>query len=208
MSLEADARAIRNRVVKNLNFGVARGLTATAKFASEKMQQQLSTIFDRPTPFTQRAIGFQSASKGKLEARVFVRDVQAQYLQMQETGGVRRRMPGKPITLAVGQRLNQYGNISRGAIARQRQRDDVFFASGRDSRTSHLPPGLYQRKKAGVRKRKGVKGKGQLKLLVAYEPEGKYKPRFRFQERVTKIAQAKLRANIETSIAEAMRTMR
>lgn len=209
---------MRDKVSRNLNFGIARGLTSAAKFSAEKMQQQLPAIFDRPTPFTQRAIGFQPASKSKLEARVFVRDVQAKYLMRQEQGGIRRPEPGSPINLAVGQRLNQYGNISRGAISRLRSKPNVFV-SKQKGKTKHLTPGIYER--VGVRSKKGLgskrgrpittgkgKQKTRLNLLVAFERQAKYQPRFKFQERVTKIARAKVKSAIEAGIAEAMRTMR
>ena len=215
MSLEVQSRAIQQKVKKSLAFGVARGLTNTAKFAAAKMEQQLPSIFDRPTPFTQRAVGFQSATKAKLEARVFVRDVQANYLMRQEQGGLRRPMPGSPINIAVGQRLNQYGNISRGALARQRTKPNVFASKG-TGKTKHLPPGLYER--MGTRKakalgskrgRKRVSGKaGRLKLLVAFERQASYQPRFQFVERVSKIAQANVKSIISASIADAIRTMR
>lgn len=218
MSLEADALAIRNKVVKNLNFGIARGLTATAKFAADAIQDQLPQIFDRPTPFTQRGIGVQPASKAKLEARVFVRDRQAQYLAMQEQGGTRLPQKGSPINVPVGQRLNQYGNISRGAIARFRGKPNVFV-SKESGKTKHLRPGIYER--VGVRSKKGLgsqrgrkvtTGRGKqatrLNLLVAFERKAKYAPRFRFAERVKKIALAKVQGNLRSSISEAMRTMR
>lgn len=203
MGIEAQANALRNRVGRNLNFAIARGLTKTAQFASQKVQQQLPAIFDRPTPFTQRAIAFAPATKTKLEARVFVRDVQAQYLLRQEQGGLRTPMPGSPINIAVGQRLNQYGNIGRGALAKQRAKPDVFVSKGAGT-TKHLPAGLYQRPSKTSAKRKG---KG-LKLLVAFERKAKYLPRFRFVERVTKIARDTVKPEITLSIAEAMRTMR
>jgi hypothetical protein len=206
--LEAPVVAMRSRVAKNLRFGIALGLTSTARFASEKMQAQLPAIFDRPTPFTQRGIAFQPATKAKLEARVFVREVQAQYLEMQETGGTRQPMPGKPITLAVGQRLNRFGNIPKGSIARTRAREDVFFANGKDARSRHLPPGIYRRLKTGGRKRKGAQAKASLKLLVAYETSAKYKPHFRFVERVRGIARDNVRREIEAAIAKAMATAR
>jgi hypothetical protein len=216
--LEHQARALQGRVDKNLRFGIARGLTETARFASTKLQQQLPQIFDRPTPFTQRAIGFQSATKANLEARVFVRDRQAQYLEMQERGGARLPKPGSPINVAVGQRLNQYGNISRGAIARVRAKPNVFVSKGR-GRTAHLAPGIYERlsarSKKGLGSRRGRKvttGRGKqktrLNLLVAFERQAKYQPRFRFVERVSKIARANVKAHISASIADAMRTMR
>lgn len=227
MDIEAQARAIRNRVDRNLKFGIARGLTQVAKFASEKMTQQLPEIFDRPTPFTQRAMGFAPASRTKMEARVFVRDVQAQYLAKQETGGTRVPKPGSPINVPVGININRYGNIARGGITRKRVRPDTFV-SNQKGRTKHLPPGLYQRAKRTKRRdgtwgtggalRQGGKGKKlggkaargatSLKLLVAFERQAQYEPRFRFHERVEKIVQANAKRIVSASIADAMRTMK
>ena len=227
MSLEAQSRAIQAKVQKNLNFGIARGLTNTAKFAATKLEQQLPAIFDKPTPFTKRAIGFQSATKAKLEARVFVRDQQALYLMRQEQGGLRTPQPGSPINIAVGQRLNQYGNISRGAIAKLRAKPNVFVSKG-TGKTKHLPPGIYERPKRGKRRDGGAgtkgglyhggkgkavggrkaKGASGLKLLIAFERQAQYQPRFRFAERVTAIARDNVRHELELSIADAMRTMR
>jgi hypothetical protein len=204
MSLESDARRIQQKVARNLNFGIAKGLTKTAQFAAQKMQQQLPQIFDRPTPFTQRSIGFASASKSKLEARVFVRDIQAKYLMRQEQGGLRTPQPGSPINIAVGQRLNQYGNISRGALARQRAKPNVFASKGR-GKTKHLPAGLYERPSKSADKRKKNKG---LKLLVAFERKANYQPRFQFVKRVTGIARDNVKANIAVGINEAMQSIR
>lgn len=217
-AIEVQVRAMHSRVEKNLRFAIARGLTNTAKFAAEKLGQQLPTIFDRPTPFTQRAIGITSATKATMQATVFVRNAQAQYLTMQEQGGIRAPRPGSPINIPVAQRINQYGNISRGAIARQKQKCSVFVANGK-GKTKHLPPGLYERlgnrKTKGLGSRRGAKvttGRGKqktrVKLLVAFERQAKYQPRFRFQERTIKIAQANVRSIIEASIRDAMATMR
>lgn len=218
MSLEAESRAIQAKVQKNLNFGIARGLTNTAKFAAAKLEQQLPAIFDRPTPFTKRAIGFQSATRAKLEARVFVRDQQALYLMRQEQGGLRKPQPGSPINIAVGQRLNQYGNISRGAIAKLRAKPNVFVSKS-TGKTKHLPPGIYERlnarSKKGLGSRRGrpvTTGKGKhktrLNLLVAFERQAQYQPRFRFVERVSKIARDNVKRETAASIADAMRTIR
>jgi hypothetical protein len=216
--LEAQARAMHFKVQKNLNFAIARGLTNTARFAAQKMQQQLPAIFDRPTPFTQRAIGSLPATKTRLEARVFVRDVQAQYLMPQEHGRLRQPMPGSPINIAVGQRLNPYGNISRGAIAKLRAKPNVFFSKGK-GKTKQLPPGLYERldvrRKKGMGSRRGRKvttGRGnqktRLNMLVAFERQASYQPRFRFSERVIKIARNTIQRELQVSVADAMRTMR
>lgn len=226
-NIEQQARAIRNRVDRNLKFAIARALTQTAKFASEELTKEIPSIFESPTQFTQRAIGFAPASRSKQEARVFVKDAQAEYLKRQEEGGTRTPEPGSPINVPVGINVNRYGNIAQGGIARKRQRPDTFVSS-QAGKTRHLPPGLYQRAKL-TKRRDGTKGTGgplrqggkgrkvggraakgatSLKLLVAFERQASYEPRFRFRERVGIIVKAKLKRNIEDSIADAMRTMR
>lgn len=225
--IEKQARAMRNRVDRNLKFAIARGLTQTARIASEELTKQLPQIFESPTPFTKRAIGFAPATRSKQEARVFVRDMQANYLRRQEEGGTRAPEPGSPINVPVGINTNRYGNIARGNIARKRQRPDTFVSRG-TGKTSHLPPGLYQRSKRTMR-RDGTKGPGgplrkkgkgrkvggkaakgatSLKLLVAFERKASYVPRFGFHDRVGEIVKQKLRRKIEASIVDAMRTMR
>lgn len=86
-------------------------------------------------------------------------------------------------------------------------------------KTKHLPPGIYER--LDVRSKKGLgskrgrkvttsrgKQKTRLNMLVAFERQVKYQPRFRFAERVTKIARDSVRREIEASTAQAMATMR
>lgn len=218
ISLEAQTLALRNKVDRNLRFGIARGLTETAKEAAKAIEADMPRIFDRPTAFTQRGIGFAPANKTTLTARVFVRDMQAKYLMRQERGGIRTPEPGSPITLPVKQRLNQHGNLGRGTIARLRAKPNVFAVNGK-GKTAHLPPGIYER--LGTRKarglgssrgRKATAGRGgqksRVKLLVAFEPKAKYQPRFQFVVRTKRIASATVKRNIEASIAEAMRTAR
>ncbi|MEO6709866.1 MAG: hypothetical protein ABIP42_09805 [Planctomycetota bacterium] len=213
-SLEAQVRAVQGKVSRNLAFGVARGLTTTAKQTSEKLRADLPSIFDRPTPFTRNAMAITPATKTSLVASVFVKDAQAAYLQMEETGGVRSPMPGSPINLPVSQRTNAYGNIARGAIGRAKAKGTVFVSKGQ-GRTAHLPPGLYERlgtrtaKGMGsARGRKKTTGRGaqksRVKLLVAFERKANYAPRFGFKTRSAVFATSVLKANIASSIEAAM----
>jgi hypothetical protein len=215
-SLESQVRAVQARVDKNLRFGIARGLTMTAKQTSQKLSTEMPSIFDRPTPFTRQAFAITSATKSTMKASVFVKDLQAQYLQLEETGGARAPQPGSPINLPVEQRTNAYGNIARGAIGRAKQLPNTFVSNG-SGRTGHLPPGLYQRLgnakvkgKGSRRGRKVTTGRGKqktrLKLLVAFEKQAAYQPRFGFATRAPAAANGVLKANIESSIAEAMRS--
>lgn len=119
-------------------------------------------------------------------------------------------MPGSPINIAVGQRLNQYGNISRGAIAKMRVKPNVFVSKAK-GKAEHLD--VRSKKGLGSRRgRKVTRGRGKqkprLNLLVAFERQAKYQPRFRFSERVMKIARDTIQRELQVSIAHAMTTMR
>jgi hypothetical protein len=94
----------------------------------------------------------------------------------------------------------------------------VFVSKG-TGKTKHLPPGIYER--LDVRSKKGLgskrdrkvttgrgKQKTRLNMLVAFERQAKYQPRFRFLERVSKIARESVKREIEVSIAQAMAKMR
>jgi len=221
------ARA-KNNLGKNVRFGVARALTQTAKAVSQELNTDMAKVFDRPTPFTSKAVGFTPANKQDLKATVFVKDEQAKYLVVQETGGERLGKTGSPINLPVGQRINQYGNIARGAIGREKAKTDTFVADGRTPRTKHLPPGLYRRPKYGKRRDGGIgtkgglrhkgvgkavggraaKGATGLKLLVSFKARAEYKARFQFVSRGKAAAKSLIEENVAKSVTEAMRTGR
>jgi len=198
--------ASMDRAERNIRFGVARGLTRTAQEAAAAVKGSMAQKFDRPTPFTQNAAAFLPAKRESLTALVFVKDVQAGYLRLEETGGVRVPEPGKPINQPVGQRVNAFGNIPRGAIGRIRDRPDVFVAAGRGG-AAHLPPGIYQRPKKGARRKAAERPPG-LKLLVAFERRAEYEPRFGFRTTVLESARRNVGANIRRSVAEALGSMR
>lgn len=226
-SLDAQFIAIRRRIDKNVRFGTARGLTQTAKQISAKIAADLPTTFDRPNPFTQRGIGFTPANTATLTAMVFVKDAQAAYLLRQETGGTRLAKTGDPVNLPVNQKTNQYGNIGKGVIGRLKQKPGAFVADGK-GKTAHLQPGIYQRPKRGKRRdgstgtmgalRHGGMGKAiggraatgaiGLKLLVSFQKQARYRPRFKFVDSVKAQARATLPENIRRSIDDAMRTAR
>jgi len=188
------------RAEKNIRFGLARGLTQTAKAASAQVNRTMGQRFDRPLPFTQRASGFTPASRDTLTAWVFIKDIQARYLAIEETGGTRRPMRGSPINLPVAQRTNVYGNIPRGAIGRAKAKPDTFTASS----GGRLPPGLYRRVRTG----RGRARRAALKLLVAFQRLARYRPRLRFRPTVAGVVETTGRELVAKSIADAIRTAR
>lgn len=194
---------------KQVDFATARALTWTAKGAAADFTRELPKILDKPTPFTQRGIAAIPAKKATLEAFVLVKDLQAQYLAYLQTGETRKPQPGRPINVPVGRRVNRYGNIPKGAIARELQREDTFFASGRDEKTRHLPPGIYRRPKRGTR-RSGARGRvgKPLKLLVAAEKQADYDPILDMHRRVGKSVARRFGADFARSLDLALKSAR
>ena len=200
--------ASMERAETNIRFGIARGLTRAAQEASADVKKAIPAKFDRPIAFTQNATAITPAKREDLTAVVFVKRIQAGYLLMEETGGVRTPKPGSPINIPVQQRTNAYGNIPRGAIGRLRAKPDTFVASGKGD-TRHLPPGIYQRlkPKKGQRRKTAAIAPG-LKLLVAFEKRAEYKPRFGFRVTVLSSARAKAPGLIAASVRQALLTAR
>lgn len=207
-----------DRLAGNIAFGVARGLTQVAKLAQQNVTASLPREFDRPNPFTMQAVSFTPATKDSLVATVFVKDAQAKYLELEETGGTRTPQPGSPINLPVELQTNAYGNIPRGKVAQLLARKDVFIANGK-GKTAKLPPGIYQRitPKRSRTAKGALRGKAStasapaqrgLKLLVAFERRAAYKPRFGFQANVINTVQTQALAILTESVADALATAR
>ena len=71
---------------KNIPFAASLGLTNTAKKVMKVEQHMMMKQLNRPTPFTIRGIRYQGARKadyklGRLHSRVFIADLQAEYLR-------------------------------------------------------------------------------------------------------------------------------
>ena len=175
---------------KQLPYATARSLTETAKAAQAEITRALPSIFDRPTPFTMRAIGIKPARKDDLTAEVFVRDIQAEYLKLEETGGTRQ--PKKTaLVIPANIRLNEYGNIPRGALQRLKGRGKNAVFVG----TVKGVGGFWQR---GPHH--------SIRLLAAFAPRAQYRPRFGYQERVRAVAEKTFPGVLERNLKLALAT--
>ena len=178
-------------------FATALALTGAAKQAQADIRAQMPSIFDRPTPFTLNGIATTPARKSDLTASVFVKDVQAKYLGIEEDGGT-RSPAGTALVIPVDAKVNAYGNMTKNQIATLLARPDVF------SGVVNGIAGIWQRPLRGK--------KGQIKrpirLLVAYEKSATYRPRFGFVDRVTKSVNASLPGLLNAAIARALTSKR
>lgn len=186
--LTAHLRSIEQ---KQIPFATAQALTAVAKHAQASVTVQLPSIFDRPTPFTMRAIASTSARKSDLTATVFVRPMQARYLELEETGGFRTSATGKSLPEPIAIPVNKFGNIPRNKIAQLATKPNYFIGTIGSVR------GLYQRSK-----------NGPLKLMARFVAGWSIKPKFKFAERVTVDVRKTIPAAMRQAIDKALTTAR
>lgn len=176
---------------KQLPFATSLALNDTAEAVERGARRDLETRLDKPTPFTLRGLLILRSSKARLWADVLIKDAQAAYLRWQETGGDRPpKAKAIPVPVHIGR--DSFGNMARGAVKRAALGADVF--SGRPGRAG---PGLFQRLKGGG-----------LRLLVAFEPVAKYRPRLHFADNATRIANAMMPAAFERAMRRALTSAR
>jgi len=219
-----------NKLARQAEFAAALALTRTAQGAQAAVTQELPHRFDRPNPFTMRAVAIKPARRTELVAWVYVRPDQAAYLGIQETGGRRVGQRGDPVNLPVGVRTNQYGNIPRsfwqrlriakpyvgaGTLGIRTKRrlssygGGVFVARRGEARTAHLPPGIYERAPYRRRLRGKVEKSGTtVKLLVAWHRAADYKARFGFEPNVTGFARREFQRQFGAALRQALATAR
>jgi hypothetical protein len=173
---------------RQIRFATAKALTRTAMDARRAVMDQLPKTFDRPVPFTMRAIGYRPATKVTLTAAVFVRDRQSEYLAKHVTGGT-RKPKGRALLIPADVPRDAHGNVSRPWLRRLRSRKDVF------SGTVKGVGGLWQRTKDG-----------RLKLLLAFEPQAKYEKRFNYEKIVRQTVDKRFAHHFRSALADAMRT--
>lgn len=201
LNVEADFKALERALddtpQKQLPFAMMLALNDTAKDVKLAEERQIGRIFDRPTPFTKKAVYVRRATKSGLTAQVGIKPVQAEYLGLQVKGGI-RRPKRRALVIGRGLRRNKYGNLPKGAVKRAESKGQTFVAR-KGGGGSHLAPGLYQRGK-------GRRGACKIKMLVAFEPRAKYRKRFPFQGTAMRTARAVIEDHLARRLKETIKT--
>ena len=196
---------------KQIPFATATAVNDLAFQVMRAENAAITSLFDHPRPFTQRATQVeQRAKKSHLQAVVSLRPAQAKYLTPYETGG-EHSLPGKALLVPVDARTDQYGQLPKGAIARMAAMPNVFVG------TIHGITGFWQRTappKAATGKRAG-KGqpaaapiKAGLKLLLRFGTNKPVTKRLNFRARATALVRAKAPAAMKAAAAKALASMR
>ena len=183
-------RSLNNFERQQLPFALSVAINETLEDVKLGEEKLLDVRLDRPTPFTKRGLAIKRSTKRRLAGSVFFKPIQSQYLRRLEEGGTRR--PKKQaIPVPVRQRVNKYGNMSKGAIQRLLTKPNVFSGSINGV--------------AGIWQRPGRKG-GSPKLLVAYERKATYKRQLHFGRDARTTATRRILPNLRRSMAHAIRT--
>lgn len=191
LNVTSDIDKVMDRVAarykEQIPFATAFAITRTVREAKFEVDKKLPEIFDRPTPFTRNAIGYQAATKQTLTGKVFIKDIQAKYLALEITGG-ERRPTGRALVLPTDYPTDQYGNLPRTAVKQLLRRADVFSGKVRGI------PGIWQRTGHG------------LTLLISYAAVAHYQPRFDFAGIVQKVVAARIQVNLIGALNVAVAT--
>jgi hypothetical protein len=220
---------------KQLDFATINALTQTAKKVKQDLRESMPRYLDKPTPFTLNSLMMQPATKHKPQAKVWIKELSAihkHYIEPQVEGGQRdtkaserrlsrnNQMPSGygRLVPAQGAKLNQYGNLSSGFMAKvlsatKSFRDEgfianqtrrtakrsgayhTFIASPSNPRTRHLKTGIYQRLASG-----------RIKPLLIFAKQASYSKRWPFF-RIAKASSDKhLPHATEAAIKQAMAT--
>lgn len=185
VSLRVDLSAVNremDRIVqKQVPFALALALNDTVEDVDGAWKEDLERDLENPTPFTKKGTFKRRASKRRLMGQVGFKPIQSQYLALQVDGGV-RKPKGRALIVPAGIRLNKYGNITRGAVAKAGQKATTFVASSSDPKTRHLKPGIYDRPKRGRYRAggSGRKNRGKVKgpkMLISFKSKASYRKR-------------------------------
>ncbi|HHC1644604.1 TPA: hypothetical protein ACN7VZ_004544 [Klebsiella pneumoniae] len=110
---------------KQIPFATAQAMTSVARDIVAAQKVALGRKLESPTPFTVNSVGSAGARKNNLRAKVFVRDVAAEYLEPFEFGG-EHKLNSQALLNPKNIKLNKYGNMPRNKLSQLKAKPNVF----------------------------------------------------------------------------------
>nr|WP_025826152.1 hypothetical protein [Acetobacter persici] len=201
------ASASLSDLQKQIPFMAASAVNDIAFQVQRAENEAMGDIFHNPRPFTQRATQVEKATKGNPQAVVSLRPDQARYLDPYEDGGEHATAGNNTSLLVpVEAKTDQYGQMTKGAIARLVSRADTFVGVGPKG-----VMGIWQRIKPASVGRKGKRNgirqaRPALKLLVRFAPNQQVHKRLGFKDRAVRIVQADGGAAVAKAVQRVLAT--
>jgi hypothetical protein len=223
IDIRADVKALQKNLTAlaqtQLPFATAQALTAMAKIGQASGKSIIACAFPSATPFTRNSVGFTPARKNNPVATVFVKDIAASYLEPYEFGGS-HKLPkskvGGTLLNPKDIKTNQYGNISKGTLARLTGRADIFVGAIKTKRGATIN-GIWQRPMVAAQAKgmgknggtlRGINKGGSLKLLVRFGDALPVQQHLGFRAGVSKAILAAFHAEMSKALAAAIKTAR
>ena len=196
---------------KQLPFATARALTRTAQDVQAEVPKLLTSVLDKPKPFTLRSTYIRRADKRTfpIQAEVGFKRKQAAYLAALLKGGARALKPseikfrGRQIVPGSAAPIDQYGNVRKTDLLRILRAADnggrgwkggtVFVGKGRSGR---LPDGIWQ-----------VDGR-QIQALFFFTDAQQYEQTIPFLETGRRVVRERFTSNFRDAMRSAVATAR
>ena len=195
---------------KQIPFATAQAMTSVVRDIAAAQKVALGRKLESPTPFTVNSVGSAGARKNNLRAKVFVRDVAAEYLEPFEFGG-EHKLNSQALLNPKNIKLNKYGNMPRNKLSQLKAKPNVFVGevNGVDAVWQRRKPKKAKKKRArrsanGTRRPK--RKQRAPKLLVRFGDALPVTPVLGYMDRSKAMAEALMPAALSRAITEAIRT--
>ncbi|HFJ9769574.1 TPA: hypothetical protein ACGW1T_000360 [Raoultella ornithinolytica] len=210
MSTLKDLSRQLKQLQKQIPFATAQAMTSVVRDIAAAQKVVLGRKLESPTPFTVNSVGSAGARKNNLRAKVFVRDVAAEYLEPFEFGG-EHKLNSQALLNPKNIKLNKYGNMPRNKLSQLKAKPNVFVGevNGVDAVWQRRKPKKAKKKRArrsanGTRRPK--RKQRPPKLLVRFGDALPVTPVLGYMDRSKAMAEALMPAALSRAIAEAIRT--
>jgi hypothetical protein len=201
---------------RQLPFATAQMLNAVAPMAAAAEMVGIQDTLGPVTAFTRRAMAVRRASKSRPVATIFVKDIQAEYLEPYMPGGSGRQvLKSRAVLAPVDLKTNQYGNIPRGKLDALKGQKDIFI--GPVKTKDGVINGVWRRIAAGRAqgRRRRAKGtgvdlgaKGRLELLIRFEDPKAVRPRLKYGQPTAIVLSRHVYPELEKALRQALATAR
>ncbi|HIE9113263.1 TPA: hypothetical protein ACXP7D_004857 [Klebsiella pneumoniae] len=195
---------------KQIPFATAQAMTSVVRDIAAAQKVALGRKLESPTPFTVNSVGSAGARKNNLRAKVFVRDVAAEYLEPFEFGG-EHKLNSQALLNPKNIKLNKYCNMPRNKLSQLKAKPNVFVGevNGVDAVWQRRKPKKAKKKRArrsanGTRRPK--RKQRAPKLLVRFGDALPVTPVLGYMDRSKAMAEALMPAALSRAIADAIKT--
>jgi len=196
-------------------FATALAVTGLARQVQGAEIDQMKRTFRNPSPFTLKSVKMLAARKSDPQAKVFVMDKAAQYLDPYGFGGV-HKLNSNALLNPKDINLNQYLQLPNRTLARLKGRADIFIGpvKTKDGEVNGVWQRLDVTRKGTAKRRRKERGSvfhktlGALKLLIRFGDALPVKQHLDYMQRAKSIVARGFQREFDLALAQALKDAR